>query len=484
MRSRATFEAIIWAWLAFEGGTLVGYADRAATDVQGTMLLLMLVNFVLTLPGRAPIIVVAIASVIPLNLAFVTSHSWSPAAVILFVPAAVAAGGGRLAGRLLDVAATQLTPGERRADLPWYRRPLGQRFVLGTSLALIAVIGTPIVTAMLAARGIRAPLWVAMVWQIMTLLGWIGCAPVLLRRRGELRSGVESKLSLSGADLGTQALIVFSLAALHAILVVSIGLLLLAPRAGSIQWGGLVSTAFATYLPLDLLAYLAIVTLGFASDVESNRRRGLAREAALRTEASEIRLDALRARLDPHFLFNALSGVRVLAASGKIERSNEMLGGLTKLLRYVLDDRRPIVSLEEELDFAREYLMVQRERFGDRLRFEVEVAPGAAHAAVPQLVLQPLVENAVEHGIEKLLEGGTVRLLASRSGGQLQIVVENDGPLTSNDPASSGIGLTSTRERLERLYGSAAELRLEPLDSGRGVRAVIRMPFRELPPSE
>ena len=485
MRTRSWWEQAVWAGLAISGGAVVAYLDRTTNEGQGTLLLLMVLAFALTLPGRAPVLLVAIASVLPLNVGFLLSaHAWSPAFLFILVPVLIAAAGGQWAGRLLDFAAAQLTPAERSTGLPWYSRPLEQRFLLGAAFVTLAAMGLPMIDTALTAGHATAPTWVAMVWEIMTLLGWIGVAPIVLRERAAMRSAFEARLSLSASDVGMHATVVIALATVHAVAVVTVGqLLLLAPRGDLSRWPALVWAAFTVYLPLDLLAYLTILALGFASDVTANRRQMLAREAALRTEAAESRLDALRARLNPHFLFNALSGVRVLADSGNIERSNEMLAGITKLLRYVLDEHRQTVSLEEELGFARDYLMVQQARFGDRLRFEIVAADSVERAAVPQLLLQPIIENAVEHGVQQLIEGGTVRVRATRRGDRLEIVVENDGPAVSPEGGAHGIGLTSTRERMERLYGSGAELRLESIDQHRGTRVVIRLPFTALSPS-
>ena len=320
-----------------------------------------------------------------------------------------------------------------------------------------------------------------MVWQVMTLLGWIALTPIVLRERSLIRSARENSLAPSASDVGTHAAIVLSLAIVHALLAVTVGKLLLVARGPASDWLNLVGASFLIYLPLDLLAYLTITTLGIASDVSAHRRRAIEREAALRAEMVESRLGALRSRLNPHFLFNALGGVRVLAASGEIDRSNEMLAGLTKLLRYVLDEHRQLVPLADELGFTRDYLTVQQARFGDRLRYEIVEEPDAARAAVPQLLLQPLVENAVEHGIEQLLEGGRVRVVAARLNERLQITIENDGPPADvQESTGLGIGLASTRERLERLYGSAADLRIESVGQGRGSRVVMRLPFKEV----
>jgi two-component system LytT family sensor kinase len=156
---------------------------------------------------------------------------------------------------------------------------------------------------------------------------------------------------------------------------------------------------------------------------------------------------------------------------------SKVLGGLTGLLRYVLDERRPRVPLREELDFVRQYFEVQQVRFGDRLTYSVVARPGLDDALVPQLVLQPIIENAVEHGIAQTLDGGAVRVEATRQGESLEVTVEDDGGGVATEMPIDGIGLSSTRERLARLFGDRASLSVESRAAARGTRVVIRIPL-------
>jgi sensor histidine kinase YesM len=155
-----------------------------------------------------------------------------------------------------------------------------------------------------------------------------------------------------------------------------------------------------------------------------------------------------------------------------------VVDGLTTVLRYILDERQSKVSLGDELAFARQYLDIQRVRFGDRLRYEIDCPPQLLTASIPQLLLQPLIENAVEHGVARALDGGAVRVSATRSGEMLRLVVEDDGPGPSAEP-SNGIGLANTRERLARLYDGRATLVLSGPPPGQrgGSRVVVDIPF-------
>jgi signal transduction histidine kinase len=421
-------------------------------------------------------LLVAIASTLAFPIVhLVQSRELDPNYLILIIPASIAAFGGRLTGTLLDTAASRLTDASASSDGPWSSRPLSKRFVLAVALVAIAVAGLPSVSTNVRALQHPAATWLSMVWQIMTLLGWIGFTPVILGARStrDATTRVEGGLT-PGAAL-THVAVIAGLAMIHALAVVSISAALFIPMIPS--WSALVRAAFVAYLPLDLLAYVTILALGYVSDVERHRREAARREAALRAETLESRMSALRARLNPHFLFNALNSVDVLARAGKTERMSKVLDGLTGLLRYVLDERRANVPLREELDFVRSYLDVQQVRFGDRLSYSLVMPSGVEDALVPQLMLQPIIENAVEHGIAQTLDGGTVRIEAARHGEALEVTIEDNGPGVGGQPSTPGIGLSSTRERLARLFGDRASVSVESRPATRGTRVMIRIPF-------
>ena len=471
-------ETAVWVSIALAGGAGVGWVDAGAREVQASVLLLMLLNFALTLPGRAPILLTALASAAGLPLvSALRLHAWNVGMLIAIVPALIAGGGGALVGRFLDLAtAVLIEPGS--SEVPWRERPLPLRLVLGSALVGLSAAGTWSVHSALVAIGHPVPAFVAMVWETMTLVGWTAVAPILLRDGA--RKAEASSLGLTPADAGVHVAIVLALCVLHAALITTATAGLLIPiRPG---WPEMARAAFESYLPLDAAAYLAILAIGRVSDVERRRRAAAEREAALRTEAAENRLGALRAQLNPHFLFNALNSVDVLARSGRGEETSRLVGGITSLLRYVLDERRAAVPLSEELEFVRQYLAIQRARFGDRLVPQVHVARDVESALVPQLLLQPIVENAVEHGIARTLEGGAVSISAARDGDSLRVIVENDGPAadTSASPSATpgGLGLANTRERLARMFGASASVSVAPRTAPRpGMRVVLRLPI-------
>lgn len=198
------------------------------------------------------------------------------------------------------------------------------------------------------------------------------------------------------------------------------------------------------------------------------------RYARLYTDAStrlaRAQLDRLKSQLQPHFLFNTLNSISVLVQDDP-KTAQRMIGQLSELLRIAVDTTdAQLVSLREELDFTTRYLAIQQLRFGDRLRVDVNVEQRAYAATVPHLLLQPLVENAVRHGLDNA-HGGTVALEANLHNGTLVIAISDSG--AGNTDPGAGVGLTNTRTRLEFLYGRAAELSFARRDSGSTVTVTI-----------
>jgi two-component system, LytTR family, sensor kinase len=192
-------------------------------------------------------------------------------------------------------------------------------------------------------------------------------------------------------------------------------------------------------------------------------------------------------QLDPHFLFNTLNAVSVLAMKGEAQSVVRMLALVSDVLRITLDNTQPLVPLRQELEFLDRYLQIEQIRFEDRLRIELEIEPDTLTAEVPSLLLQPLVENAVGHGISRRPGPGAIRIEARIVGGEvLELRVLDTGPGFSGGPASrtavarsggTGVGLTNARARLEQLYGERHELRLENRPVG-GACVTVRLPLR------
>jgi two-component system LytT family sensor kinase len=228
-----------------------------------------------------------------------------------------------------------------------------------------------------------------------------------------------------------------------------------------------------------LVLYAAIVAVSYVLD--SRERLALQRTetARLNEMLSKAQLDALRRQIEPHFLFNTLNAVAGLVREGRNDAAVGMIVGLSDFLRRVLQgSTNQQVPLGEEMAFAQKYLDIQKVRFAERLQLSVDVPRELYPAQVPSLILQPMVENAVKHGIAKRAQGGAIRIAASRSEGVLTLSVSNDGPSlpVGWEMARSGIGMSNVRTRLQSLYGDAFELNMRNQDAG-GVEVSVSLPF-------
>jgi LytS/YehU family sensor histidine kinase len=242
--------------------------------------------------------------------------------------------------------------------------------------------------------------------------------------------------------------------------------------------------------PADLYDNLMATVVLYACVLLSHwliesRARVSAREtevAQLNEQLAQARLFALRSQVEPHFLFNALNTVAALIREGRADAAVQTVLQLSDFLRRTLSGaNQQEVPLADEVEFARRYLTIQRTRFTDRLRLDFEVQDGLENAAVPNLILQPLVENAVKHGIAKRLEGGAVRVAASASGDTLDLYVANDGPSLPHDwnQREESIGIANVCRRLRSLYGDASSFDIRNR-SGGGVEVAIRIPLRAI----
>jgi len=203
-----------------------------------------------------------------------------------------------------------------------------------------------------------------------------------------------------------------------------------------------------------------------------------AQTAQLNEQLSKVQLSALRRQIEPHFLFNTLNSIAGLVREQHNEAAITMIVRLSEFLRRVVNDSdRQQVLLAEELDFTEKYLDIQKARFGDRLHFTLDIPADLRSAQVPSLILQPMVENAIKHGIAKRVQGGAIHIAAARSNGTLTLCVYNDGPSLPAgwEKTTSGVGVHNVRRRLQGLYGDAFELNLR--NRRGGVEASVSVPY-------
>jgi hypothetical protein len=282
----------------------------------------------------------------------------------------------------------------------------------------------------------------------------------------------------------------FRVRSLGAQLMASLGVTLLAMAIGA-----MVSTVFepsgfgeqfwyfvAQHFATGLLTYWALFAIHQAIHFHAEKARREVEASRLATELAQSRLLALKSQLQPHFLFNTLHAIITLLDEDKVS-AEDMLLRLSELLRAFLEDYDgQEISLRQELTLIELYMGIQRTRFKDRLTTRIYIAPDTLDCAVPSLILQPIVENAIRHGIGQRVGSDNIEIESRREGDMLCIDVRNGNSTLAagpSDAAGHGIGLSNTRLRLKELYGGTADVRLEMIFP-QGVVCRIRVPFREL----
>src|SRR6185503_17672103 len=231
----------------------------------------------------------------------------------------------------------------------------------------------------------------------------------------------------------------------------------------------------------DLLVYGAVIGVFYAIDYYRKYREREFLASRLEAQLAQAQLDSLRMQLHPHFLFNTLNGIVGLVRDNKNKAAVNMLVGLSDLLRHTLEhSSRHEVELREEINFIKLYLSIQEVRFSDRLRIEFDIDPRTTKALVPNLILQPLTENALRHGIGRSTNSGLLGISSAVTDGHLRLTVYDEGAGLPDDwqlKGSVGIGLADTIARLQQLYDDDQQFDIRNRPEG-GVEVVIVMPFR------
>lgn len=231
---------------------------------------------------------------------------------------------------------------------------------------------------------------------------------------------------------------------------------------------------------IDMVFYWAVIGVGYSQEIHERYKNEELKAAQLEARLVEIELKALREQLRPHFLFNTLNTISVLVRERKNDEAVNLIARLSALLRMTLDNTRVYeVTVRQEMDFLERYLEIQKVRFSDRLNVDIAIEPEAMEARIPNLLLQPIVENAIVHGIATKSGPGHLAVLGRVEAGRLHLEVRDDGPGLGDGTkrAKEGVGLTNTRERLAKIYGTHGQLLLRS-EPGRGVSVQITLPCR------
>ena len=240
------------------------------------------------------------------------------------------------------------------------------------------------------------------------------------------------------------------------------------------------------YLNVDrmIFVYWAIVILSSAVEFYRLFEQKELKASQLEAQLAQAQVLALKMQLQPHFLFNTLNAIVTLIQTNA-DLAEEMTVRLSNFLRLTLDaSGKQLISLREELSFVKAYLEIEEVRFNGKLKYDEQITPSLLNVEVPALILQPLVENAIKHGISRFSSSSVVRVTAEQSDGNLLLTVKDDGMPAELIPASlekNGVGLTNTRSRLATLYGENASLLITSNDA-RGLSVSVKIPFSNISP--
>lgn len=364
-----------------------------------------------------------------------------------------------------------LPPAEQSTGRDSSRSIFCNGYVVIFSLAIVLALATAIECpseVFLASLGYGLALW-----------GWWACVASVLWKIGQR---VPSVWSLTPKVVVLHVLAASALGFMHVILLRNLGLAYLVREFPREMWDNLLNR---NRFGMELLLYGFVLGIGGFLQFRLRAQREAMRTLELEKQLSAAHLRALQMQLEPHFLFNTLNAITTLVELGRQQAAGEMLRHLNALLKSTLTRTTPEkISLAHELEFVRNYLAIEQVRFADRLRVLIDVDLDAEDGLVPCFLLQPIVENAIKHGIARRENAGVVEVSATREGEFLQLLVRDSGSGgIAREANGYGIGLTNTRERLTHFYGDNYGMLANPLESG-GFEVLITIPYKraEQPP--
>ncbi len=314
--------------------------------------------------------------------------------------------------------------------------------------------------------------------ELATWLPWLLATPLIvsLARRYPI---------IRGTTLRSVAIHLAACATISAIAESWSAVLHMLSNAWAHRWPDTFSDAWGTTLlyhgMIYVTAYALILTVTYLLDSREHAARQATETARVNEELANAKLAALRRQMEPHFVFNALNSIAALVRDHRNDAAVSMTVGLSEFLRRSTEDsHRSQVTLAEEVEYLQRYVDIQKVRFGERLRVSVDIPADLMSTQVPNLLLQPLVENAIKHGVGTRVAGGAVRVAGARRDGKLYLSVYNDGPPFAADwqTKGAGVGLANLRTRLEILHGDASDLRMSRAGAD-GVEVVVTLPVED-----
>lgn len=322
------------------------------------------------------------------------------------------------------------------------------------------------------------PFWKILSWQLVSGYAWFVVSPVILwlSTKFPLEQG-RWKVSVP-VHVGSSVVIALVIVAIDSFILPKLGYL------ASYQ----LESFFAAYKILffvnfhfSIAIYWGVVAIHQAVLYYRKYRERQLITSELEARLAQTRLQVLRMQLHPHFLFNTLNAISELIHRDQ-DAADRMITDLSDLLRMSFENLEvQEISLKQELEFLRKYLMIEQMRFQDRLKVDLDIAADTLDASVPNMILQPLVENAIKHGISPKATGGRIDISAARSNGHLKLTVADDGigvPFGDASGIVEGVGLSNTRRRLKHLYGEAHRFALKP-SGDQGVSIELDIPYKD-----
>ena len=309
----------------------------------------------------------------------------------------------------------------------------------------------------------------------MVLWGWWACVASALWKLGQRVNYVPS---LSLRSISVHILAGTALGIVHLLLLGSLNFTVPGWQARETALSALTRALSINRLGMELLLYGFAFAITGVIQSQIRAQREAMQSLELQRQLSSAHLRALQMQLEPHFLFNTLNAITTLVELGRQKAAAEMLLHLNSILKSTLTNTTPQkVPLSQELEFVENYLAIEQVRFADRLRVQIDVDPGAVDGLVPCFLLQPIVENAIRHGIAHCENEGLVEASATRIGDFLHVLVRDSGPVqVDRQQNGHGIGLKNTRERLAHFYPDAYRMMAQPLHTG-GFEVAITIPY-------
>ncbi len=367
---------------------------------------------------------------------------------------------------------TGITPGLSSSDMEKIGSAGSIPRIHGCGLAVISL--SSLALALATASECQSVLHRPSLYYGLVLWAWWGCIAGAIWTIGFRKPLI---LGFSPAAIAVHMVVGCFLGTVHLLLLSSLGFINADWRAHATALAVWTSLLNINRFGIEILVYGFVLGMIGIVQFQMRAQRDAMKSLALQKQLSEAQLRALQMQLEPHFLFNTLNAITTLVELGRQKEAVEMLGHLNAILKSTLKRTNPEkVPLSHELEVVENYLAIEQVRFADRLRIEIKVEPAALDSLVPCFLLQPIVENAIRHGIAKCESDGLVEATARRDGDLLRLEVRDTGAgRNGHAKPGNGIGLKNTRERLAHFYQDGYVMKAQP--SGNGFEVAIAIPY-------